>query len=246
MRKRNSSRLAEPPAPCLPPRLGAESPFTNLKGKGASLPESVRDYYEPRFGYDFSQVRVHTGAQAAESARAVNARAFTLGRDLTFGAGEYVPERVSVQQLLAHELAHVVQQGAAGAPPHGSGLERRVEVEGSQASPWTKVSVSQVKSGVQRQGVDDETGDAGPALAADGRITGEWLDTFLANTPEIGRFVTARQSGGHTAAGNTHVLLEGEFEKRFVRYAAPLDNPDNVKPFQGPTASMWRRAPPIY
>ncbi|MEE9464059.1 MAG: DUF4157 domain-containing protein [Candidatus Neomarinimicrobiota bacterium] len=66
---------------------------------------------EPRFGHDFSHVRVHTGARAAETARAVNAQAFTVGRDVVFGAGQYAPDAHGGRRLLAHELAHVVQQG---------------------------------------------------------------------------------------------------------------------------------------
>ena len=60
--------------------------------------------------YDFTGVHVHTGSQAAESAAAVNARAYTVGRDVVFGAGEYAPETISGKRLLAHELTHVAQQ----------------------------------------------------------------------------------------------------------------------------------------
>jgi hypothetical protein len=74
------------------------------------LPESERHFFEPRFGADFSQVRVHADGQAAEAARAVNARAFTLGRDVVFGGGEYQPRSSEGSRLLAHELTHVVQQ----------------------------------------------------------------------------------------------------------------------------------------
>jgi hypothetical protein len=66
---------------------------------------------EPRFGYDFSGVRVHSDARAAESAREVNALAYTVGPHITFGTGQYVPHTSAGQRLLAHELAHVVQQG---------------------------------------------------------------------------------------------------------------------------------------
>jgi hypothetical protein len=68
---------------------------------------------EPRFGHDFSRVRVHTDAQAAESARQVNALAFTVGRHIVFGEGRYAPAAEEGNRLLAHELAHVVQQRGA-------------------------------------------------------------------------------------------------------------------------------------
>jgi hypothetical protein len=67
--------------------------------------------------FDFSQVRVHTGGRAAESARALHARAFTVGNQIVFGAGQYRPHTAEGAQLLAHELAHVVQEGGAA---HGS------------------------------------------------------------------------------------------------------------------------------
>lgn len=85
-----------------------------LASAGHPLDAETRAFMEPRFGRDFGDVRVHTGAQADESARAVDARAYTVGRDLAFRAGEYAPHTPAGRRLLAHDLAHVVQQG------HGS------------------------------------------------------------------------------------------------------------------------------
>lgn len=87
-----------------------EDRINTLQGGGQSLPESVRSFMEPRFGADFSQVRVHTDAGAAELARAVKAHAFTVGKDIVFGNGQYAPDSKSGKKLLAHELTHVVQQ----------------------------------------------------------------------------------------------------------------------------------------
>jgi len=71
---------------------------------------------EPRFGHDFSKVRVHTDKRAVESARSVNALAYTVGRDIVFGEGQYAPGAVRGKRLLAHELTHIVQQdGSTGA-----------------------------------------------------------------------------------------------------------------------------------
>jgi hypothetical protein len=75
------------------------------------LEPAIRAYFEPRFGYDFSQVRVHSDREAAASARGLNAQAFTIGSDILFGAGRYQPETAVGRRLLAHELTHVVQQG---------------------------------------------------------------------------------------------------------------------------------------
>jgi hypothetical protein len=81
-----------------------------LSSPGQSLDAGMRAFMEPRFGHDFSQVRVHTGDRAAESARAVNALAYTVGRDVVFGTGQYEPGTSEGRSLLAHELTHVVQQ----------------------------------------------------------------------------------------------------------------------------------------
>lgn len=93
---------------------------------GQPLPESTRAFLEPRFGYDFSQVRVHTDTHAAESARALNAQAFTVYRDVVFGAGKYAPETIQGKRLIAHELTHVVQQTSTGSSRSGTIQRRRV------------------------------------------------------------------------------------------------------------------------
>ena len=82
-----------------------------VPGGGAPLDASARADMESRFGHDFADVRVHTGADAAESAASMEARAYTLGRDIVFGAGEYRPHTEEGRRLLAHELAHVTQPG---------------------------------------------------------------------------------------------------------------------------------------
>jgi hypothetical protein len=78
---------------------------------------------QTRFGHDFGAVRVHTDARAAESARAVNALAYTVGRDVVFGAGQYLPATGGGRRLIAHELTHVLQQGGHAAP-EGRGVLR--------------------------------------------------------------------------------------------------------------------------
>jgi hypothetical protein len=83
-----------------------------LRSPGQPLDQTSRAVMEPRFGRDFSSVRIHTDARAAESASAVNALAYTVGQNVVFGGGQYAPGTLAGQRLLAHELTHVVQQSS--------------------------------------------------------------------------------------------------------------------------------------
>lgn len=92
--------------------------FVQNLGPGRPLDPTARAFFEPRFGHDFSQVRIHHDSEAAQAANLVHARAFTLGNDVVFNAGEYSPADIQGQVLLAHELVHVLQQ--AGREPSAS------------------------------------------------------------------------------------------------------------------------------
>lgn len=81
-----------------------------LRSPGQPLDQATRAFFEPRFGHDFSKVRLHTDAHAAESARAVNARAYTVGNHIVFAERHYAPQAEAGRRLLAHELAHAAQQ----------------------------------------------------------------------------------------------------------------------------------------
>lgn len=91
-----------------------------LHSPGQPLDAETRAFFEPRFGHDFSRVRVHTDVKAAESARAVNALAYTVEHDVVFGAGQYAPHAVVGKRLLAHELAHVFQQSGGTLVQHST------------------------------------------------------------------------------------------------------------------------------
>ena len=116
-----------------------------MKGGGAPLPPGERRFFEQRFGYDLSRVRVHADDWAAQAARALHASAFTLGSDVAFAEGRYQPGQRAGRRLLAHELAHVIQQGAApalaGAEPlpvqtaGGAHIARKAEQGAEPAAP---------------------------------------------------------------------------------------------------------------
>jgi hypothetical protein len=104
-----------------------------LRSPGQLLDASTRAFMEPRFGHDFSQVRVHTDSNAVASARAVNALAYTVGRDVVFGAEQLSSTTSSGRQVLAHELAHVVQQ-ARGETEFPSSSEASLERDAESAA----------------------------------------------------------------------------------------------------------------
>jgi len=112
-REREVQAKAEPGrTPEVP--AGFAQRFAALHGAGQPLPAAERAFFEPRFGRDFADVRLHSGPAASELARSVYARAFTLGDSIVLGAGQYAPGTSAGRQLLAHELTHVVQQGGGG------------------------------------------------------------------------------------------------------------------------------------
>ena len=103
--QRKESNDNEPAAP-----EQAETYINSLHGKGRSLAPHERNFFEPRFGHDFSNVQLHTGSEANQSAKSINALAYTHGNNIVFGSGQYQPNTESGKRLMAHELTHVIQQ----------------------------------------------------------------------------------------------------------------------------------------
>ena len=115
---------------------GLESRLASSEGGGRPLSGSNRDYFERRFGADFSGVRVHTGNDAEQMSLELNAQAFTLGKDIYFGAGRHNPEATEGRKLLAHELTHVVQQLGTNLKSFASlqaGTETQIQLFGERS-----------------------------------------------------------------------------------------------------------------
>jgi hypothetical protein len=140
-------RASSPASPAHIPGIVGDA----LRSTGHPLDRSTRAFFEPRFGRDFSEVRIHTDTTAARSARALSAHAYTVGRDIYFAAGKYAPSSA----LMAHELAHVLQQRSGKAPSGGidSGPSGRLEQDADR-------SAQSVMSGSA-----PATGQASPQLA---------------------------------------------------------------------------------
>ncbi len=134
--------------------------YSVLHSPGQSLDRETRTFMEPRFGHDFSHVQIHSDARAAESARSVNAAAFTVGEQIVFGTGQYSPGTSAGRRLMAHELSHVVQQNGntsnpstIGLGPAGSSAEMEAEsaaqtIAGPSANPHLAASIG---SSLQRK-----------------------------------------------------------------------------------------------
>jgi hypothetical protein len=202
-----------------------------LAQRGRPLEPGVRTFMEARFGYDFSRVQVHVDAQAAESARAVNALAYTAGQKVVFGAGQYAPGIGAGQKLLAHELAHVVQQETLGTPPPQAfqlglpddPLERQAERAASLASGAPPADLAHApRPLVQRQPIVQAEG-AGSGLGLGLPTLGlvnlpsesavlEAGETLSAQNPKLIRLAQAFQSLQATSPG-AHIELSANLSQ---------------------------------
>ena len=122
------------------------SAFHRRPSSGAPLDAATRATMEPRFAYDFSNVRVHTGSDAASSAQSIGARAYTVGSDVVFGPGQFRPDAEDGRGLIAHELAHVVHNDAASA------MEPRISRQDEPSERAANVMARAALAGVQRSG----------------------------------------------------------------------------------------------
>src|SRR2546430_1033078 len=119
-----------------------------ISGDAHPIEPAVRGELEARFGQDFSHVRLHTDARAADAAEALRANAYTVGRDVAFGRGRYAPGTSDGRQLLAHEVAHVVQQGLGRGPASDStSAEREAREAGARTVSGQSVAIQSASAG---------------------------------------------------------------------------------------------------
>ncbi len=126
-----------------------------LNSPGQPLDADTRAFFESRFTYDFGHVRVHTDARASDSAQAVNALAYTVGRDVVFGASQYAPTTKPGRSLLAHELAHVAQQRGAGPVLQRQACPSRPPTEAAQSRAGDGILPDNVVAATNRIDIQD-------------------------------------------------------------------------------------------
>ena len=171
------------------------------RADGMPLEAAVRARYEGNLGKNLGDVRIHTGAQAAASADSLHAEAYTIGRDIVFGAGRYQPGTPAGERLLAHELAHVAQQYSRPAvgPLHaisrpGDAAERDADSAADMLLAGLPANLAPRPRAIQRQAVG-ETGPGAEPLV----LIRQWLEQHQFAPP----LEQPRE-------GEQHVLLNGE------------------------------------
>jgi hypothetical protein len=188
-----------------------------LGAPGQPLEESARGFMEQRFGYDFSRVRVHTDAPAAQSARAVNALAYTVGRDIVFAEGQYAPGISTGQRLLAHELVHVVQQAGAASKSSGSlvlgDMGSAGELEADQLSDQLiRVPMAATPSALSQNRPSCEAAPPGNSA-----VHGQIQRQVPAAVPVVGVAITAANFAMSLRPAGQGGLTETDVQFRYAR-----------------------------
>jgi len=155
-----------------------------LAGPGIPFQSDIREEMEQKFDYDFSRVRVHTDSAANESARHIGANAYTVDHHIVFGAGEFSPASRRGQRLIAHELAHVVQQSRAGSPVQGgeNGTLSNAPLQSLNGAASSQIVQRQGSAQIEApdiEAVADPEGVKLPVASADPRLNSDFIDRRL-------------------------------------------------------------------
>ncbi|MEH2064497.1 MAG: DUF4157 domain-containing protein [Nostoc sp.] len=217
-----------------------ESQLTNTKGGGSPLADEVRTYMEPRFGNDFSQVRVHTDSAAVQMNRDLSAQAFTHGSDIYFGAGK----NPAKDELTAHELTHVVQQ--TGGKQQNSQVQRRLQSEPKSEVSDQISAVSSNKESFKQPPMDKQEALADKVAQEQsskgtekeqpqGKQANGNVDSNKAeenknqpqpqNQPQVEQ-VNPQQSGGGGTKASQSMGSQGQANEAVAQQAAPLNAED--------------------
>jgi uncharacterized protein DUF4157 len=227
-----------------------QSVYEVLRSPGKPLDLSIRTFMESRFGHDFSHVRIHDHEMAMKSARELNARAYTVGKSLVFGAGEFAPRTEAGRGLLAHELTHVVQQESAANLSSQLALGRQDEASEHEAE-----RVATIVGPLQAK---DSNNEVVPVTGiASGKVQRQLITPLAPGGGFGGLMERDRQASIALAASPYHVCsrpLQGVLglfanhayvEAPPYRYAiiSPLCGQGSDNPVTGTTAQKWDNSP---
>lgn len=199
------NRKARPPVRHGTPAYVPSAARAGLRSASHPIESGTREQLEARFAADFSSVRIHEGHAAGISARELNANAYTVGLDIVFGAGAYRPHSHDGQRLLAHELAHVVQQSRGGRAPSLPWVDARFEHSADAAArafaAGQAVHVAEASApGLARDAPLSLTQTLDPrtlsidALNREIALLREWLDQQTTGTAETARLASVLQA----------------------------------------------------
>lgn len=183
-----------------------------LSSQGQPLGADTRAFFEPRFGHDFSRVRVHTDERAEQSARDVNAYAYTVGHNIVFGAGRFAQGMHEGQRLLAHELTHVVQQ--SGGDEISAGQDNEKRGLSSSRLPLRRGGYNPSSRAVQRQLAEDLE----PYQIEGGRYTPK-EKKYAAQNP-AGLLLTTSVVGKYENQLSSHAPWPIRVSKEWMRFEA--------------------------
>lgn len=205
---------------CAGEREAKRDAGSTLPGPGSPLDSATRAVFEPRFGADFSGVRVHTGRKAEASAEGLDAQAYTVGSHIVFGPGRYDPSTARGRGLLAHELAHTLQQAAAPprspaalpVEPEGSPVERAAHgaaraVAAGRPAPLLAPAPAAVMRATRSFFLTFDDGPHAAPLGGGSNRTEKVLDTLQAKGVGAGFFIqtAALDTKGHAMRGSSAV-----------------------------------------
>jgi len=220
------------------------------RSAGQALPGDVQSRMERAFAFDFGRVRVHAGGQAAEAAQSVHARAYTVGNEIVFGAGQYAPRTSHGARLLAHELTHVVQQSTGAAASLDDGVAEReadrvadAVGEGTARAPAIGAAASPSRLYGQFITPLGQGGGFGGLLER-GRVAAGLNPAAVgaAFAPTTPFQVCSRDLQGFLGLFANHAYIEAP-PKRYAIISPLCPASPNDGPIRGTTAQKWDNSP---